>query len=358
MAPKTQKNKVNRLDYNIPIVHADGRPTDEFQRKWLQQAAANATVPDLTTIAGVSAILDLISAVKGSLLNRGTTTWQALAGATGHDGWLLTWNDATGLPEWRVQAISAIPSAFWIDGSGVGQMALVDANGQEVLDGSGFGIYIPNPVLPDAMIPSQTLRTRQVITSGTVYTKPAGVRQILVRMVGGGGGSGGSSTLGDGGNGTAGTDSTFNAYAAKGGALSNNVGTGSGYSGNGADGTGATSVFRRNGESSVTCVVGNPAANQTGSNGGNTPLGAGAFNLNNAAANTGGGAGGAGIVAAANALPTAGGGGAEYVELIFNNPAASYVVAIGPGGTGGAAGTNGLAGKAGGSGLIIVDEFY
>lgn len=153
MAPKTQKNKVNRLDYNIPIVHADGRPTDEFQRKWLQQAAANATVPDLTTIAGVSAILDLISAVKGSLLNRGTTTWQALAGATGHDGWLLTWNDATGLPEWRVQAIGAIPSAFYIDGAGVGEMALVDANGQEVLDASGFGIYIPNPTLPEAMLP-------------------------------------------------------------------------------------------------------------------------------------------------------------------------------------------------------------
>lgn len=166
MAPKTQKNKVNRLDYNIPIVHADGRPTDEFQRKWLQQAAANATVPDLTTIAGVSAILDLISAVKGSLLTRGTTTWQALAGATGHDGWLLTWNDATGLPEWRVSAISAIPAAFYIDGAGVGQMALVDVNGQEVLDASGFGVYISNPVLPIAMLPAFPAAANPSATAG------------------------------------------------------------------------------------------------------------------------------------------------------------------------------------------------
>lgn len=168
MAPKTKKNAVNRLDWNIPIVHADGRPTDEFQRKWLQQAAANGAVPDLTTLAGVSAILDLISAVKGSILTRGTTSWQALAGATGHDGWVLTWNNTTGLPEWRVAAITAIPAAIWIDGSGVGQMALVDANGQEVLDASGFGIYIPNPVLPTAMIPTTVASMAFVLAVSTI----------------------------------------------------------------------------------------------------------------------------------------------------------------------------------------------
>lgn len=153
MAAVTKKNTVNRLDYNIPIVHADGRPTEEFQRKWLQQASTNAAIPDVTTISGVSAILDLITAAKGSLLTRGITNWQGLPPATGHDGWLLTFNNTSGLPEWRQLLLTGIPAAIWIDGAGVGYMALVDANGQEVLDGSGNAIYITNPTLPEAMLP-------------------------------------------------------------------------------------------------------------------------------------------------------------------------------------------------------------
>lgn len=78
MAPLPTKNKVNRLDWNIPITNPNGTPTDEFMRKWLQQATQNGGVANLSTAAGVSAVLDLISAVKGSLLVRGATVWGAL----------------------------------------------------------------------------------------------------------------------------------------------------------------------------------------------------------------------------------------------------------------------------------------
>jgi hypothetical protein len=76
--PITLKNPVNPLDWNVPMVNPNGTPTAEFQRKWLQQAGANSTIVNVTTAAGVSAVLDIISSVVGSLLVRGTTAWQGL----------------------------------------------------------------------------------------------------------------------------------------------------------------------------------------------------------------------------------------------------------------------------------------
>jgi len=150
----TKTNKVNRLTWNVPIVNPNGTPTDEFMRKWLQQATTNASITDLSTAKNVSSVLDLISAVKGSLLYRGTFVWQALAGAITHDGWLLTWNDATGLPEWRATAAAGgAPSSFWLDATN-GYVAVVDSNAQLVLDSFGNGVYDTNPVLPLAMIPT------------------------------------------------------------------------------------------------------------------------------------------------------------------------------------------------------------
>lgn len=150
----TLENRVDPLTWNIPIVDRDGRPTQEFQAKWLQQGRANASVPDVTTAAAVSAILDLIGATKGSMLYRDTFVWKALAGAV-VDGLLLTWNNTTKLPEWRVNpAPLNTPASIYIDGAGDGWMALVDANGNLILDGAQNGIYTKNPVLPAAMIPN------------------------------------------------------------------------------------------------------------------------------------------------------------------------------------------------------------
>jgi hypothetical protein len=75
----TLKNGVNPLTWNVPIANSDGTPTNEFMRKWVQQAALNGAIPDLTTSAGVSARLDLLGATPGMLLERGATTWGGLA---------------------------------------------------------------------------------------------------------------------------------------------------------------------------------------------------------------------------------------------------------------------------------------
>ena len=71
MAIPTKNNTVQPLNWQRPIVAPGGAATDEFQRAWAQQARTNASIPDLTTAAAASEILDLISSTAGSLLVRG-----------------------------------------------------------------------------------------------------------------------------------------------------------------------------------------------------------------------------------------------------------------------------------------------
>jgi hypothetical protein len=203
-----------------------------------------------------------------------------------------------------------------------------------------------------------TTPTRQVLTGGTTYTTPTGARQIRVRMLGGAGGGCGGST---GGSGATGVKSTFNAIDAAPGAGATVAASPTGGAG-GVAGTGSASV-RFAGEDGNAGGSAVSSANVPGGNGGNSTLGGGgAGGYSNtvaakaAAANSGGGGGGAGMVAGVQ--EAGGGGGAgEYVELIINNPAATYTYAIGTGGIAGTTGTGSAAG-AGASGVIIVDEFY
>lgn len=69
-------NKVNPLSWNVPIVTSDGTPTNEFQRKWLQQAKTNTDIIPLNTPEEVSAVLDVIEDTPTSILVRGTTLWE------------------------------------------------------------------------------------------------------------------------------------------------------------------------------------------------------------------------------------------------------------------------------------------
>ena len=71
--------KLQPLTWDIPIVDNQGRPTPEFMRKWAQQFGINGTIPDLSTAAQVSALLDKIAATAGMVLVRGTLIWQGLA---------------------------------------------------------------------------------------------------------------------------------------------------------------------------------------------------------------------------------------------------------------------------------------
>lgn len=69
------KSSVNPLDWRVPIVNSNGTPTAEFQRKWAQQAATNGKIPELTTPAQVSAVLDVVAGAAGDVLVRGATQW-------------------------------------------------------------------------------------------------------------------------------------------------------------------------------------------------------------------------------------------------------------------------------------------
>ena len=70
---------LNPLTWNVPIVNADGTPTQEFMRKWQAQIEVNASAPALTTVANVSVVLDILSSAEGSMLVRNSLLWGGLA---------------------------------------------------------------------------------------------------------------------------------------------------------------------------------------------------------------------------------------------------------------------------------------
>lgn len=211
-------NSVNPLSWNVPIVDSRGNPTPEFQRKWEQQAGANASIPDLTTAAAVSAVLDEIGATRGSLLSRGASQWGALAiggantilhsdgtdpswsslsslmdtlgGARGDvlfrgaAGWtalvpgaagnVLTTGGAGADPSWTAAAGGgAAVSSVNDDGTNF-YMALMDVDGQLILDGSGDPVFLPE-VLPAASIPvdGTTIQAVGGFISQVLNTLPA-----------------------------------------------------------------------------------------------------------------------------------------------------------------------------------------
>lgn len=202
MPPKMLSNKVNPLDWKVPIVDTStGAPTPEFQRKWQQQAAANASITDLTTAAAVSAVIDLISSTVGALLVRGTNQWTGLVpvadgrvlrdkgvGATpiwdtisdildtlgsvqgdvlyrdtaawkvlapGTAGQVLTTGGAAANPSWATSASGGGAVSSVNDDGTTFYLALMDADGQLILDGLGDPVFLPE-VFPPAALPIPT----------------------------------------------------------------------------------------------------------------------------------------------------------------------------------------------------------
>lgn len=82
------KNDVNPLTWNVPIVNKDGSPTNEFMRKWQAQGTVNGLIPgEITTAQQVSDLLDLIASDQGDILYRNASGWVVLTPGT--DGMLL-----------------------------------------------------------------------------------------------------------------------------------------------------------------------------------------------------------------------------------------------------------------------------
>lgn len=394
--PITFKNAVNPLTWNVPIVNKDGSPTTEFQQKWLQQATTNASIVNLTTAAGVSAVLDLITALAGSLLVRGTTRWQglpspadatmflngaaapafakvkdtdlAVTDVTGNNVSIAAHgfapkapNDATKYLD-GTGAYSTPPSggtaaaSIYDDGTNI-YLALVDADEQLVLDGSGFGVYAPE-VLPRAAIPF-TLPTYQVFLTGTAatYTPTPGAKWIKVRMVAGGGGGGGSANSSTS-NSSNGSDTSFNGVVVTGGKGTTQSAITGGLGGTAGAGTANIRIPGAPGISGLFS-----AQITQGGIGGFSMLGPGGGIADRAAglaapANTGGGGGGGSIdTIGVTGEGGGGGGGGEGAELVL--PAASYTYTVGPGGAKSVGnGANGKDGGDGAAGIIIVEEHY
>lgn len=281
---------------------------------------------------------------QGSILYRNSTVWTCLGPAS--SGFLATngsganpsWSPGTGLTAITANSVlanttnsTAVPVASAMAGCGSASLPVSYTNN------SGF-ICAPYP-------------TRQVLTAGATYTPTnANVRQLRIRMVGGGSGGGGGGV--SGGTSTGGGDTVFNSIHAT-GASSTPASTTPGAGGTGGAGTAS---FRSPGAVGGTGFGTGASFSATGATGASSLLGGAAFG--SAAANTGAGGLGGGTNAVSSGATGAGGSAGEYVELIINNPASTYTYTIGSGGSGGTAGTSGTAGGNGGSGVIIVDEYY
>lgn len=130
---------IGPLDWRIPIVTEDGKPTSEFQRRWATQISNNSRIGLITTGSGappvspapsdgepyidistnpytlyvgsggtwhaitdINALLDSISSTHGSVLFRGSTDWQSLPPGT--SGQFLKTNGAGADPTWATSS--------------------------------------------------------------------------------------------------------------------------------------------------------------------------------------------------------------------------------------------------------------
>ena len=207
--------------------------------------------------------------------------------------------------------------------------------------------------------------TTTKLTSGSgTYNVPAGVRRLVVKMVGGGGGGQGSAQTAWGPLGTNGSDTTFGTslLVATGGWAGNIQG---GFAGSAVINAPAIELVKSIGSQGGTGMNDNETASEMKSGfGGSTFLSGGSSGVIGANAGrfgidgTGSGGGGGGLLSTTQGTFGAGGGGGGYLEAAIENPEPSYPYSVGVGGVGGAAGTLGYVGGNGGSGVIIIEEHY
>lgn len=233
------------------------------------------------------------------------------------------------------------------------------ATAEKMLVQTGTGSASAAPAWREVKVP-----TLQKFTSGSgTYTKPAGVKYLRVRMVGGGGGGGGSGSSNGTIGGTGGSTTLGSSFLTAAGGVGANLTAGAG-GGAAIDasalGVGLSGSAGSSGGVPVNTQVGFPVGGSGGASafGG---AGGGAQQGNAgvaAAASTGSGGGGAGGSSGAAIYGGGGGGAGGFIDVIIPSPASSYAYAVGAGGAAGGAGGAGYSGGAGAGGLIIVEEYY
>lgn len=306
---------------------SNGSSWDDVTENAAYEAIHQAVAASLASSSGVATLPETGNSFNVS----GTEAMTSIAG----------WSAGVVIIKWTQARTLTHGASFYLM---EGLSRVVSANDISVFEFTGS-----NAVREVAFHGAKLLPTRQVFTSGSgTYTTPTGVRRIFVRVLGGGGGGGAVITNA----GAAGSNSSFNSVVAVGGSGGQVGGSTGGAGGTGGSGTASLRIAGGGGDD------GSPSSDTRSGRGGNSSLGSGAAGVlapsagANAPANSGGGGSGA----CASGAPSGCGGGGEYLELVIDNPGASYSYAVGAGGAGGAAGTN--AGGNGGSGIVIVDETY
>lgn len=86
------------INFALQITDKNGRPTPQFIQWWQQQRDVNDTIPELSTPAQVSSVIDVLGSTRGSLLYRGSGGWTLLHPGTA--GQLLKTQGASADPTW------------------------------------------------------------------------------------------------------------------------------------------------------------------------------------------------------------------------------------------------------------------
>lgn len=288
-----------------------------------QQVAAMVAIPCTATGTNSITLAPIGNAPSSSNLGSYSNfnTFSFLASATTTGPVSAQFGSLASLPVYRSDGTTQATTGDLVSGR---PYMLMYAAG---LNAGGGGFYLLRP----ALAPSGGQATQQIFLSGSgTYTTPANCLQLRIRMCGGGGG--GSSIATSGSAGGSGGNTTFNSITANGGA---GAGIGVGSSGAGGTGGAGSATLRAPGIAGQSCMTG-PGSGGMGGGGS-----IGSF-----------GSGGQGQVIASAALSGNGGGSGEYVELVINNPSATYTYTVG------AAGTAGAPGAAGFAGVIFVEERY
>lgn len=299
------------------------QPLTDFDTMFAQVAAMVA-IPCVATGTNSVALAPIgnapSSANLGSYSNFNTFSFIASATSTGPLS--AQFGSLASLPIYRSDGTTQATTGDFVTGRPYTLMYAASLNS------GGGGFYLLRPALQ----PSGGQATQQVLLTGSsaTYTTPANCLQLRIRMCGGGGG--GSSIAASGSPGGAGGATTFNAVTA-------NPGTGAGIglnsTGSGGTGGAGAATLRSPG------IAGQGAMTGPGGGGFGGGGSIGSF-----------GAGGQGQAIGGAGISGNGGGSAEYVELVINNPAATYTYTVGVAGNAGAPGAGGFAG------IIIVEERY
>ena len=320
-----------------------------------QTASCTSASPTITGLADTTQII-VGTAVEISCMAAGTTVVsKTLTTATLSNNstvsatataLFLPWGGGNGTTTFNVPDLRGYNPVGRDNMGGTASLRLANGNGlARPLGISNFSYQTP----------ITTLFTQQTFGSGSgaTYSLPAGVTNILVRMVGAGGGGGARTTN----SGVTGGTTSFSAWTAIGGSGGTVAGAGGAGGTGGNSGTGTTILRLNGGTGGVSSVqvdaTGDGQAAFTGGMGGSPAVGGGAGPTaattgGSATANTGaGGAGGNSLVATKGG---GGGGAGEYVEFWMTAAqvaaAAPILYTVGGGGAGGAAG------------FISVSEYY